>query len=113
MAKNENKEFRGINHGKGQIDLQHLGVNQVQLRPTEIHLKENGDLDDNPSVAIVLSEPSIKFAVVGQLSLKMWNEGLADIGYEIRKKEPKCDHKPKKWVEQIAETYCPECWEIL
>jgi hypothetical protein len=25
----------------------------------------------------------------------------------------RCEHKNKKWIPQIAETYCPNCREIL
>jgi len=25
----------------------------------------------------------------------------------------RCEHKKKKWIPQIAETYCPNCREIL
>jgi len=28
-------------------------------------------------------------------------------------KETQCQHKRKVWVKQIAETYCPECREII
>lgn len=76
----EAKPFIGINHGTGPIKL--VGP-VVELRPTEIHLKEDGDVEDNPSVAIVLGDKD--FLVFGQLSLKMWNEGLKDIGYKIVK----------------------------
>ncbi len=80
------KAFIGINHGKGNIDIKHDLV--AQLLPIEIHLKENGTLDDKPSFAIVLSSMVKSLpVVVGQLSLKMWNEGLKDIGYEIKKIE--------------------------
>ena len=74
------KPFIGINHGLGSIKL--TGPIREFL-PTEIHLKENGDTEDNPSVAIVMKASDI--SVVGQLSLKMWNEGLKDIGYKIVK----------------------------
>lgn len=80
------KPFRGINHGKDDIDLTHLDYPPVEFKPIEIHLKENGSITDEPSIAIVMQRPE-GFAVVGQLSIKMWNEGLADIGYEIVKKK--------------------------
>jgi hypothetical protein len=74
------KPFRGINHGTGKIVIQRESV--FELKPTEIHLKEDGDKDNNPSFMIVL-EGSIGVSVVGQISLRMMNEGLADIGYEV------------------------------
>lgn len=75
------KPFIGINHGTGPIKL---SGPVLELRPTEIHLKEDGAVGDTPSVAIVMSNLSKRF-VMGQLSLKMWNEGLKDIGYKIVK----------------------------
>ncbi len=79
------KPFKGFNHGKGLIDpttfLAHTNV--VQALPTSIHLKEDGAKDGGPSVAIVME--SRGGAAFGQLSLKMWNEGLKDIGYKIVK----------------------------
>ena len=75
------RPFIGIKDGKGPIKL--MGP-IIELLPTEIHLKEDGDVDGNPSVAIVMSNEVAKI-VVGQLSLKMWNEGLKDIGYKIVK----------------------------
>lgn len=75
------KPFKCINHGTGNINLSHL-KNQKQFLPVEIHLKEDGSLKDEPSFAIVMTHPSFS-PVVGQISLEMLNDGLADIGYEI------------------------------
>lgn len=77
------KDFIGINHGKKVIEIG-SEFRIVQLKPTEIHLREDGDIDNNPSVAIVM-ENAFGPIAFGQLSLKMWNEGLADVGYEIVK----------------------------
>lgn len=30
-----------------------------------------------------------------------------------REQLSRCEHKTKKWIAQIAETYCPMCREIL
>ncbi len=80
------KAFIGINHGKNKINIKHK--NAIELLPIEIHLKENGSLDDKPSLCIVMSSTVEGLPVIiGQLSLKMWNEGLKDIGYEIKKIE--------------------------
>lgn len=83
------KPFKGISHGTGPINLTHLSDTD-QFRPVEIHLKENGSLKDEPSFAIILTSPYSKKAIVGQISLEMLNDGLADIGYTIFKmdKEP-------------------------
>lgn len=73
--------LKAFNHGKGQIDLQHLGPSALELRPSEIHLKENGSTSNEPSFAIVLEGGPLK--VYGQVSLKMLNEALGELGYTI------------------------------
>lgn len=77
--------FRGINHGTEKIDLTHLGRPVRELRPTEVHLKENGALGEKPSLCFVLDDGLIP--VVGQISVSMLNKGLADIGYKLVKAE--------------------------
>jgi hypothetical protein len=77
------KEFQGFNHGKKQVDLSHLKV-MAQLRPTEVHLKEDGSIEDKPSLCFVMVDGS-NFAMFGQISVDMFNEGLADIGYKLVK----------------------------
>jgi hypothetical protein len=76
-----NKDFKAFNHDTGQIDLSKFG-NAIQMKPIEIHLKEDGSIENKPSFAIVMADPNIGY-VFGQISLKMLNEGLADIGYEL------------------------------
>ena len=77
------KDFKGFNHRKGQISIDPK-YNLTQLKPVEIHLKEDGDLNNEPSFAIIMVRPTNNGAF-GQISLKMLNEGLADIGYKIEK----------------------------
>lgn len=80
------KDFIGINHGKKQINLnRHRRV--AEFKPVEIHLKEDGSIDDGASFAIVMSNlyEQLLVDVYGQISLKMFNEGLKDIGYKIEK----------------------------
>jgi len=79
------KDFKGVNHGTGRIII-NRDKEVFVLKPTEIHLKENGSLKNEPSFAIVLENPPFKFKCVGEISLEMLNEGLADVGYEIIKK---------------------------
>lgn len=45
--------------------------------------------------------------------IKLYSEKLLTQQKEDKKETTKCKHKSKKWVEQIAETYCPMCREIL
>jgi len=91
MSDNEEKkkEFQAFDHGTGKIDLsqhQHL----IQMKPVEIHHKEDGTKDDKPSFAIVMTSP-VMDPVVGQISLEMLNEGLEDIGYKIEKQSKNID----------------------
>jgi hypothetical protein len=75
--------FTAINHGKEMITIE--GVEDViMMRPTEIHLKEDGALDDTPSFAILMESSYIP-PVVGEISLKMLNDALVTIGYKMVK----------------------------
>ena len=75
--------FIGFNHGRDKVIIDARGKPTFEYRPTEIHLKEAGAAGDTPSFTILMEGTFKK--VYGQLSLKMLNEGLRDIGYEIRK----------------------------
>lgn len=86
----QNKDFIGTNHGTGPIKLKELSpfekeIGLLVMKPTEIHLKEDGSIKDEPSLAIVMQRPDIGATVVGEISLEMFNEGLADIGYKMVK----------------------------
>ena len=79
------KEFACIkNHGTDPIDLRHLGPG-IEMLPTELHFKEDGSIEDEMSLIMVMTHP-VMLTVYGQLSLKMLNDGLSEIGYEIVKK---------------------------
>ena len=78
------KAFIAVNHGTGPIDLRHLGAAD-EMRPTEIHLKEDGAIGDKPSFTIVMTALG-RTPKFGQLSLEMLNEALNELGYEIIKK---------------------------
>lgn len=81
------KEFKAINAGKNKINLSHLDGLIDEVKPIEIHLKEDGDINSHPSFCIVMMEKSIGLPrhYFGQISLKMLNESLKNIGYEIKK----------------------------
>lgn len=82
------KLFKGINHGKEKINLTHLSKDSIELRPAEIHLKEDGSIECKPSFTIVMIDDGCyPINVYGQISLKMFNNGFNDIGYKIVKKE--------------------------
>jgi len=79
------KDFKAINHGTGQIDLSHLAAfNPIQMRPVELHLKEDGTVDDKPSFGIVMTDRTGR-VVFGEISLKMLREGFQELGYDICK----------------------------
>lgn len=84
----DNKEFKGFNHGTGSVALglaNATGLNTDQKRPVQIHLKEDGAIGDKPSFCLVLTNG--REVTIGQISLEMFNEGLADIGYKLVKDE--------------------------
>lgn len=75
------KDFNAFTHGTGDIELTH----KVHfMRPMEIHLKENGTKTNSPSFAIIMCD-FINTPVLGEISLEMLNDGLADIGYKMVK----------------------------
>lgn len=55
--------------------------NAIQMRPTEIHLKENGAKNNKPSLCIVMEIPGQVPKVYGQISIAMLNEALNELGY--------------------------------
>lgn len=77
------KDILTKNHGKGKIAIEQEGGPVIHFRPTEIHLKEDGSLTDEPLFCIVMTRPGVGGKAVGQLSLAMWNEALGELGYTI------------------------------
>lgn len=59
----------------------------TQMHLSEMHVKENGDIEHKPSFAIIMTNGRIE--VCGQISLRMFNDGLSDIGYKLIKHEPR------------------------
>jgi hypothetical protein len=85
MSVNPNvmKEMLIKNHGKGKIAINEDYGPIIQFRPTELHLKEDGSLTNEPSFAVVMTRPDAKGKAVGQISLEMLNEALGELGYTI------------------------------
>lgn len=82
------KDFKAFNHGTGKIDLTHFSKKVINFaKPIEIHLKEDGSITNEPSFCIVLEKESENRITIGEITLKMINEGLADIGYKLSKTE--------------------------
>lgn len=77
-----NKDFRGFDHGSKHIELV-LNDFARECRPIEIHHKSDGAADDTPLFCIVMVD-GFNRHFYGQISLKMLNEGLEEIGYKIK-----------------------------
>jgi len=72
-----------FNHGTDKIRIssnKHPGI--YQMRPTEIHLKQDGSKTNMPSFAFVMEHPFLP-SVYGEVSLEMLNGAFNEIGYEI------------------------------
>ena len=75
------KDIYTKNWGKNPIILS--GVN-MELIPKQLHLKEDGDLYNKPSICIVMSGNHHNLPTVyGQVSIRMLNEALNELGYQI------------------------------
>lgn len=77
------KDIYTKNWGTDKIGIDPEGGPLIEFRPTELHLKEDGARDDKPSFSIVMIRPPALGKAVGQISLAMLNEALAELGYEI------------------------------
>jgi hypothetical protein len=86
---NEKKEFTAENVGTGPISINSreygLVAGVMNIMPVKLFLKEDGAKDNGPVIALFNLAPG-GLGLVCQISLKMLNEGLADIGYELIKK---------------------------
>lgn len=71
-----------FDHGTGKIDLTGRGI-VVQMRPIELHYKQDGTLDNKPSFAVVMEGSDQEPLVVGQFSLATLQEALAELGYTL------------------------------
>lgn len=84
------KDFEAENVGTGPIgiNLKEYGLvaGVIDIMPVKLFLKEDGAKDNGPVIAI-FNLASGGLGLISQISLKMLNEGLADIGYELIKKE--------------------------
>lgn len=78
--------FIGKDVGTGKFDIRHLGPKVLELRPVEIHHKEDGSKTNEPTFLIIMQGTRfIPASVYGQISLKMLNDGPSQIGYKISK----------------------------
>jgi hypothetical protein len=77
------------------IDLRERGE-VIQMRPTEIHHKADGDTQDGPSFAIIMTVPGAPAGtpiVMAQVSFNMLKESLAELGYQLKRPE----HEVWRW----------------
>jgi len=85
MKAEEEKAFKTFNHGTDPIRLvSEPGKKIAEGMPTELHLKEDGALNNTPSLAIIIRDIEGN-RIVGQISLQMLNDGLNELGYQIVK----------------------------
>lgn len=75
-------EFTTKNHGTGKIDVTDLQP-AMEFRPSQLHMKEDGAKDNTPSFLIVMEHDLISYKIYGQVSLKMLNKALGELGYKI------------------------------
>ncbi len=78
-------KLRTYNHGTGLIQTDMKGIVKLtQGMPTELHLKEDGTLDNKPSFAVVIEDLN-RNKVIGQISLRMLKQALNELGYDVVK----------------------------
>ena len=80
------KDFTTYNHGTAPIDMSFLSIvgNLHQMRPHQLHLKEDGAVGDKPSFALVFIDGN-RNIVVGEISEEMLSEGFKELGYSLEK----------------------------
>jgi len=74
--------MKTFDHGTGMIDLSDK-TSLVEMTPVELHIKRDGDKEDQPSLAVVMQLKNVY--VVGQMSLKTLDDCLQELGYKITK----------------------------
>lgn len=75
-----------VNHGLRPINLTHLKQTPIEMRPTELHMKEDGSILDEPSFCFVMQHPSMLHKPVSaQVSLDMLDRAMNELGYKIVK----------------------------
>lgn len=95
------KDLKTYNVGKELFDLrkpEYKGM--MQYKPVEIYHKEDGSKEDKPCFLFIMRDCSTflnpKHPVCAQVSLKMLNEAMQELGYEIRPLEKVQPEKPKQ-----------------
>ena len=87
------KDFIAIDHGKRKMNISSA---TVIGEPTEIHHKIDGDINNQPTFAVLIETAIPGLKVVGEISLEMLNNGLKTIGYQMQKIEKTITFEEKK-----------------
>ncbi len=80
------KEIIVTNWGKGQIKISSEPSTPIEVVPRELHFKEDGAIDDSPSLTMVLNHSTAPYKFYGQFTLNTLIECLDELGYTITKK---------------------------
>ena len=74
-----------FNHGKSQIKLNFPNATK-HMRPIELHMREDGSLNNTPSFAMVMMNQTGTQFVVGQFSIETLTDCLDELGFTLTKK---------------------------
>ena len=78
-----------FDHGTGPIEIE-PGPGQYlmeQMHHIQLHHKSNGALDDTPSFCFVMANGNETHIAYAQISLRMLNKALLELGYMITETE--------------------------
>jgi hypothetical protein len=64
------------------LELDSIGY---EFKPVQVHMKLDGSMENKPSFCIVMHHPGADKYVYGQISMKMANDVLNQLGYQIVK----------------------------
>jgi hypothetical protein len=79
----EEPPIKTFNWGTNPIQLEFPDAIGFEFKPIQVHLKEDGSLDNKPSFCVVLHHPIVDKYVYGQISLKMADDVLRQFGMKI------------------------------
>ena len=62
-----------------------IGIH-YELRPIEIHVKADGDINNEPSFAFIMNQPESKIGFIAQISLRMMEPAILE-AFKMRDKK--------------------------
>lgn len=77
------KDIKTFHHGDNPIAIDSEGAPVIQFRPVELHVNNNGSTTNEPIFAIIGIKPPVTGKALMQVSLRMLNEAMQELGYEI------------------------------